>query len=129
LLGGQVQVLFATTPGTVDYVKTGKLRALAVTTASRAEVLPDLPTVGDFVPGYEASQWYGVGAPKNTPAEIIDRLNKEINAALTDARMKVRFADIGGEALMGTPAEFGRFMVAETEKWAKVVKFAGLKPE
>src|SRR5258708_5426468 len=129
LLGGQVQVLFATTPGTVDYVKTGKLRALAVTTASRAEVLPDLPTVGDFVPGYEASQWYGVGAPKNTPAEIIDRLNKEINAALSDPKMKARFADIGGEVLAGSPAEFGRFMVAETEKWAKVVKFAGLKPE
>jgi tripartite-type tricarboxylate transporter receptor subunit TctC len=129
LLGGQVQVLFATTPGTVDYIRTGKLRALAVTTASRAEVLPELPTVADFVPGYEASQWYGVGAPKSTPAEIIDRLNKEINAALTDTRMKVRFADIGGEALTGTPAEFGKLVADETEKWAKVVKFAGLRPE
>jgi tripartite-type tricarboxylate transporter receptor subunit TctC len=129
LLGGQVQVLFATTPGTVDYIRTGKLRALAVTTAARAEVLPELPTVGDFVPGYEASQWYGLGAPKNTPAEIIDRLNKEINAALADAKMKARFADIGGEALPGTPAEFGKFLVDETDKWAKVVKFAGLRPE
>src|SRR6202165_3653050 len=99
LLGGQVQVLFATTPGTTDFIRTGKLRALAVTTASRAEVLPDLPTVGDFLPGYEASQWYGIGAPKNTPAETVDKLNKEINAALTDTRMKVRLADIGGEVL------------------------------
>src|SRR2546425_236457 len=91
LLGGQVQVLFATTPGTTDYVRTGRLRALAVTTASRAAVLPDVPTIGEFVSGYEASQWYGVGAPKSTPAEVIDKLNKEINAALVDPRMKVRF--------------------------------------
>jgi tripartite-type tricarboxylate transporter receptor subunit TctC len=129
LLGGQVHVLFATTPGTLDYIKTGKLRALGITTASRAEVLPEVPPVADVVPGYAASQWYGLGAPRNTPAEIVDRLNKEINAALTDPRMKARFADIGGEALPGTPAEFGKFLVDETEKWAKVVKFAGLKPE
>src|ERR1700674_4866506 len=129
LLGGQVQVLFATTPGTTDFIRTGKLRALAVTTASRAEVLPDLPTVGDFLPGYEASQWYGIGAPKNTPAEIVDKLNREINAALTDPRMKSRFADIGGEALAGSPAEFGKLIADETEKWTKVVKFAGIKPE
>jgi tripartite-type tricarboxylate transporter receptor subunit TctC len=129
LLGGQVQVLFATTPGTTDYVKTGKLRALAVTTASRAEVLPDVPTVGDFVAGYEASQWYGVGAPRNTPAEIIDRLNQEINAALADPKMKARFADIGGEALAGSPAAFGKLIAAETEKWGKVVRAANLKPE
>jgi tripartite-type tricarboxylate transporter receptor subunit TctC len=129
LLGGQVQVLFATTPGTTDFISTGKLRALAVTTASRAQVLPDLPTVGDFLPGYEASQWCGVCAPKNTPAEIIDRLNKEINAALADPRMKARFADIGGEALAGSPTAFGKLIADETEKWAKVVKFAGLKPE
>jgi tripartite-type tricarboxylate transporter receptor subunit TctC len=129
LLGGQVQVLFATTPGTTDFIRTGKLRALAVTTAWRAGVLPDLPTVGDFVPGYEASQWYGIGAPKNTPAEIVNKLNKEINAALTDPRMKSRFADIGGEPLPGSPAEFGKLIADETAKWAKVVKFAGLKPE
>ena len=129
LLGGQVQVLFATTPGTTDFIRTGKLRALAVTTASRAEVLPDLPTVGDFLPGYEASQWYGIGAPKNTPAEIVDKLNREINAALTDPRMKSRFADIGGEALAGSPADFGKLIADETEKWTKVVKFAGIKPE
>jgi tripartite-type tricarboxylate transporter receptor subunit TctC len=129
LLGGQVQVLFATTPGTTDFISTGKLRALAVTTASRAEVLPDLPTVGDFLPGYEASQWYGVCAPKNTPAAIIDRLNKEINAALADPGMKARFADIGGEPLAGSPTAFGKLIADETEKWAKVVKFAGLKSE
>jgi tripartite-type tricarboxylate transporter receptor subunit TctC len=129
LLGGQVQVLFATTPGTTEYVRTGKLRALAVTTASRAQVLPDLPTVGDFLPGYEASQWYGIGAPKSTPAEIVDKLNKEINAALADPGMKARFADIGGEALAGSPADFGRLIAEETEKWAKVVRAASLKPE
>jgi tripartite-type tricarboxylate transporter receptor subunit TctC len=129
LLGGQVQVLFATTPGTTDYVRTGRLRALAVTTGSRAEVLPDLPTVGDSVPGYEASQWYGVGAPKGTPAEIVNKLNKEINAAFAEPRMKARFADIGGEALAGSPSEFAMFIAEETEKWAKVVKFAGMKPE
>jgi tripartite-type tricarboxylate transporter receptor subunit TctC len=129
LLGGQVQVLFATTPGTTDFIKSGKLRALAVTTASRAEMLPDLPTVGEYLAGYEASQWYGVCAPKNTPTDIIDRLNKEINAALSDARMKARFAEIGGEPLTGSPAAFGKLIADETEKWAKVVKFAGLKPE
>src|SRR5216684_2380058 len=129
LLGGQVQVLFATTPGTTDYVRTGRLRALAVTTASRAEVLPELPTVGDFVPGYESSQWYGLGAPRSTPAEIIDRLNREINAGLADSKMRARFADIGGEALPGSPSEFGKFIAEETEKWGKVVKLAGLKPE
>jgi tripartite-type tricarboxylate transporter receptor subunit TctC len=129
LLGGQVQVLFATTPGTTDFIKTGQLRALAVTTASRAEVLPDLPTVGEYLMGYEASQWYGLCAPRNTPADIIDRLNKEVNAALVDPRMKARFADIGGEPLAGSPAAFGKLVADETEKWAKVVKFAGLKPE
>jgi tripartite-type tricarboxylate transporter receptor subunit TctC len=129
LLGGQVQVLFATTPGTTDYIRTGRLRALAVTTAARAEVLPELPTVGEFVPGYEASQWYGVGAPMSTPAEIVDKLNKEINAAFGDPKMKARFADIGGEIIAGSPSEFGKFIARETEKWEKVVKFAGLKPE
>jgi len=129
LLGGQVQVLFATTPGTTDYIRTGKLRALAVTSMSRAGVLPELPTVGDFVPEYEASQWYGVGAPKNTPVEIVEKLNKEINAALADPRMKARFADLGGAVLPGSPADFGKLIADETEKWAKVVKFAGLKAD
>jgi tripartite-type tricarboxylate transporter receptor subunit TctC len=129
LLGGQVQVLFATTPGTTDYIRTGQLRGLAVTTASRAEVLPELPTVGDFVPGYEASQWYGLGAPRRTPAAVVDRLNREINAALADAGMKARFADLGGEPLAGSPADFGKLIADETATWANVVKFAGFKPE
>jgi tripartite-type tricarboxylate transporter receptor subunit TctC len=129
LLGGQVQVLFATAPGTTEYIATGKLRALAVTTASRAELLPELPPVGDFVPGYETSQWYGLCAPRNTPAEIVDRLNKEINAAIADPGMKARLAAIGGEPLPGSPAEFGRLIAEETDKWAKVVRAAGIKPE
>jgi len=129
LLGGDVQVLFATAPGTTDYVRTGKLRALAVTTASRAEVLPELPPVGDFVPGYETSQWYGMCAPGKTPVEIIDKLNREINAAIADPGMKARLAALGGEPLLGSPAEFGRLIAEETEKWAKVVRAAGIKPE
>jgi len=129
LLGAQVQVLFATTPGTTDYIATGKLRALAVTTASRAEMLPQLPPVADFVPGYDASQWYGLSAPKDTPAEIVDRLNREINAALGNPRMKSRFADIGGEPLAGPPEAYGRLIAEETGKWGKVVRAAGLKPE
>ena len=129
LLGGQVQVLFATTPGTPDYIATGKLRALAVTTASRIAMLPDLPPVGDFVPGYESSQWYGLGAPAKTSADIVATLNGEINAAFADAKMKSRFADIGGEPLTGTPDEFGKFIAGETEKWGKVVKSTGMKPE
>jgi tripartite-type tricarboxylate transporter receptor subunit TctC len=129
LLGGQVQVLFATTPGTTDYIATGKLRALAVTTASRTGMLPQLPPVADFVPGYEASQWYGLSAPKNTPAEIVDRLNRQINAALADPRMMSRFADIGGEPLAGSPEAYGRLIAEETGKWGKVVRAAGLKPE
>jgi tripartite-type tricarboxylate transporter receptor subunit TctC len=129
LLGGDVQVLFATAPGTGDYIRTGRLRALAVTSAARAEVLPQLPIVADFVPGYEASQWYGISAPKNTPAEIVGRLNREINAAISDPTMKARFAAIGGEPLPGSPADFGRLIAEETEKWAKVVRAAGIKPE
>jgi len=129
LLGGEVQVLFATAPGTTDYVATGKLRALAVTTATRAKVLPDVPPVGDFVPGYETSQWYGMCAPAKTPTEIIGKLNKEINAAIADPAMKARLAAIGGEPLPGTPAEFGKLIADETGKWAKVVQAAGLKPE
>jgi tripartite-type tricarboxylate transporter receptor subunit TctC len=129
LLGGQVQVLFATTPGIPDYVRTGKLRGLAVTTAAGASVLPELPPVADVVPGYEASQWYGMGAPRSTPAAIVDKLNTEINAALVDAGMKARLADIGGEPLPGSPSDFGKLIAEETEKWAKVVKLAGMKPE
>jgi tripartite-type tricarboxylate transporter receptor subunit TctC len=129
LLGGDVQVLFATAPGTTDYIRTGKLRALAVTSASRAEVLPELPTVADFVPGYEASQWYGLSAPKNTPAAIVDRLNREINAAIADPAMKAKFAALGGEPLPGSAVEFGRLIAEETGKWAKVVRAVGLKPE
>jgi tripartite-type tricarboxylate transporter receptor subunit TctC len=129
LLGGQVQVMFTTMPSTIEYVRAGKLRALAVTTATRSQVLPDIPTVGDFLPGYEASAAYGVGAPKNTPAEIVDKLNSEINAGLADPRMKARFADLGGEVLAGSPADFGKLLAEETEKWAKVVKFSGAKPE
>jgi tripartite-type tricarboxylate transporter receptor subunit TctC len=129
LLGGQVQVLFAATPGTTDYIATGKLRALAVTSAARAAVLPQLPVIADFVPGYEASQWYGISAPKNTPADIVGRLNREINAGIADPAMKARFAAIGGEPLPGSPAEFGRLIAAETEKWSKVVRAAGIKPE
>jgi tripartite-type tricarboxylate transporter receptor subunit TctC len=129
LLGGQVQVLFATAPGTTDYIATGKLRALAVTTAARAQLLPDLPPVGDFVPGYETSQWYGMCAPGKTPVEIITKLNNEVNAGIADAGMKARLAAIGGEPLPGTPAEFGKLIAEETEKWAKVVQAAGPKPE
>jgi tripartite-type tricarboxylate transporter receptor subunit TctC len=129
LLGGQVQVLFAATPGTSDYIATGKLRALAVTSAARAKMLPELPTIADFVPGYEASQWYGISAPKNTPADIVGKLNREINAAIIDPAMKARFAAIGGEPLPGSPGEFGRLIAEETEKWGKVVRAAGIKPE
>jgi tripartite-type tricarboxylate transporter receptor subunit TctC len=129
LLGGQLQVIFATTPGTTEYVRIGKLHALAVTTAVRAEALPDVPTVADFVPGYESSQWYGLGAPKGTPTEVIDKLNQEVNAALVDSRMKARFADVGGTVLPGSPANFGKLIAEETEKWGKVVKFAGIKAD
>ena len=129
LLGGQVQVYFGPMPASIEHIKAGKLRALAVTTATRSDVLPDVPTVGEFLPEYEASTWYGIGAPKNTPVEIIEKLNKEINAALADPKMKARLADLGGTVFSGSPANFGKFIADETEKWAGVVKFAGLKPE
>src|SRR5437762_1352188 len=129
MLGGQVQVMFSTVPTAIEYVRAGTLRALAATTAMRLEVLPDIPTVGEFVPGYEASAWWGVGAPRNTPPEIVDKLNKEINAALADPKMKARLADLGGTVLTGSAADFGRLIAQETEKWGKVVKFAGLKPK
>ena len=129
LLSGQVQVMFATMPSSIEYIRAGKLRALAVATATRSEALPDVPTVGEFVPGYEASSWSGVGAPRATPAEIVDKLNKEINAGLADPKMKARLADLGGTVLPGPPSDFGKLIAEETEKWAKVVKFAGIKPE
>ncbi|HLK80289.1 MAG TPA: tripartite tricarboxylate transporter substrate binding protein [Xanthobacteraceae bacterium] len=129
LLGGQLQVIFATTPGTTEYVRTGKLRALAVTTRERADALPDVPTVAEFVPGYESSQWYGIGAPKGMPAEIVDKLNREVNAALVDPRMKSRFADVGGAPLPGSPADFAKLIAGEIEKWGRVVKFAGIRAE
>ena len=129
LLGGQVQVYFASTPASIEYIKAGRLRALSLTTATRSDALPDIPTVGEFVPGYEATAWYGIGAPRATPAEIVDKLNKEVNAALHDPKMKVRFADLGGEPLPGSPAELAKLIADETEKWAKVIKFAGIKPQ
>ena len=129
LLGGQVQVYFPGMTGTIEYIRSGKLRALAVTTATRAQALPDLPTVGEFVPGFEASQWYGLGAPKDTPAAIVDKLNKEINAALADPKIKDRLSDFGGMILGGSPADFGKLIADDTEKWGKVIKFAGIKPE
>jgi tripartite-type tricarboxylate transporter receptor subunit TctC len=129
LLGGQVQVYFGTTPASIEYIRTGKLRAIAVTTTTRLDVLPDLPTVNDSLPGYEASGWWGVGAPRGTPTEIIDRLNTMINAALADPNIKARLADLGGAALTGSPADFAKLIAADTEKWGKVVKFTGAKPE
>jgi tripartite-type tricarboxylate transporter receptor subunit TctC len=129
LLGGQVQVLFGSTSLTIEQIRAGKLRPLAVTTATRWETLPDLPTVGEFLPGFEASAWGGLGAPRNTPAKIIDTLNKEINVALADPTMKARLADLGGAVLAGSPADFGKLIVDETEKWGKVIKFAGIKPQ
>jgi tripartite-type tricarboxylate transporter receptor subunit TctC len=128
LLGGQVQVMFDNMASSVEHVRSGKVRGLAVTTAVRSEALPELPTVGDFVPGYEASGLYGIGVPRDTPVDIVDRLNKEINAALIDPRMKARLADLGGTVLPGTPADFGRLLAGEVEKWGKVVKFSGAKP-
>jgi tripartite-type tricarboxylate transporter receptor subunit TctC len=127
LLSGQVHVLFATSPASMEFIRSGKLKALAVTTAVRADALPDLPTVGDTVPGYEASAWYGIGAPQKTPAEIIDRLNRETNAGLADAKLKVRLADLGGTLIPGSPADFGKLIADDTEKWAKVIRSANIK--
>jgi tripartite-type tricarboxylate transporter receptor subunit TctC len=129
LLGGQVQVLFTNPAQTIEYIRAGKLRALAITTATRSEALPDIPTVDEFVPGYEASSIFGFGAPKNTPAEIIDKLNKEINAGLADPKIKARLADLDGTVLVGSPADFGKLIAEETEKWAKVIRTANIKPE
>ena len=129
LLGGQVQAMFVAISASIEYVRAGNLRPLAVTTASRSDALPDIPTVGDFIPGYEASTWCGIGAPKGTPAEVVDKLNKEINAGLVDPKMKARLANMGSTALPGSPADFGKLIAEETEKWAKVVKLSGAKPD
>jgi tripartite-type tricarboxylate transporter receptor subunit TctC len=127
LLGGQVQVMFAPMAVSMEYIRVGKLRPLAVTTAIRSDVLPDIPTVSDFLPGYEASNWYGVGVPKNAPAEVVNKLNKEINAGLADPKIQARLADLGGSVLSGSPTEFGRLIAEETEKWGKVIRAANIK--
>ena len=129
LISGQVQVMFLSPAASIEYIRSGRLRALAVTSATRWEGLPDLPTVVDFLPGYEVSVWFGVGAPKNTPSEIVDKLNKEINAGLADPNIKARLADLGGEPLTGSPAELAKMIADDTEKWAKVIKSAGIKAE
>ena len=129
LIGGQVQLMFLSPVGLIEYVQADKLRALAVTTATRSDALSDIPTVGDFLPGYEASAWWGIGAPRNTPAEIVDKLNAEINAGLADPKIKARLADLGATALALSPAEFGKLMADETEKWGKVIRAANIKPE
>jgi tripartite-type tricarboxylate transporter receptor subunit TctC len=129
LMGGQVQVLFDNMPSSIEYLKAGKLRPLAVTTAERSDALPGVPTVAETVPGYEASAWFGLGAPKGTPAEIVDKLNAAVNAGLADPKLKARLADLGGTMLVGPPGDFGKLVVEETEKWAKVVKFSGARPD
>jgi tripartite-type tricarboxylate transporter receptor subunit TctC len=129
LLSGEVQVYFANLAGSIGHIRAGKLRALAVITATRSEALPELPTVGEFVPGYEASSVWGLGAPKQTPAAIVDLLNAQINAALADPKMKARLAELGGKELPGSPPEFGQLIADETAKWAKVIKFADIKPQ
>jgi len=129
LMGGQIQVVFNPVPESMEFIKAGKLRALAVTSATRSEALPDTPTMGEFVPGFEANAIQGIGAPRNTPAEIIDKLNKEINAGLADPRLKARFTDLGASVFPVSPAEFGKLMAEETEKWGKVVNFSGAKSE
>jgi tripartite-type tricarboxylate transporter receptor subunit TctC len=127
LLGGQVQVMFDVMPESIEYIRAGRLRPLAVTTATRFSGLPEIPTLREFVPGYETSYWYGVGVPKNTPAQIIDKLNKEINAALADPKIKTRLADLGGTPIAGSPADFAKLIADDTEKWSKVIKFSGAK--
>jgi len=129
LLGGQIQVTFTDMPASIAYIKAGKLRALGVATAMRSEALPDIPAIREFLPGFEASQWTGLCAPKNTPREIVDRLNAEVNSGLADPMLKARFADLGGVVLPGSPTEFAALIAEETEKWGKVVKFSGAKPQ
>jgi tripartite-type tricarboxylate transporter receptor subunit TctC len=129
LLGGQAQVYFAATAGSIEYIRTGRLRALAVTTTTRSDVLPDIPTLGEFVPGYEASQWFGVGAPKNTPSQIINKLNEVINAGLADPKIKARLAELGGTAFVGSPADFGKLIADDSEKWGKVIRALNIKAD
>jgi tripartite-type tricarboxylate transporter receptor subunit TctC len=129
MLGGQVQVMFDNLPTSLEHIRAGKLRPLAITSATRSELIPDVPTLADFVPGYESSAWYGVGAPKGTPAEIIDKLNKEINATLADPKAKARIAEMGATLITGSPADFGKLVADETEKWGKVVKFSGARAD
>jgi len=129
LLGGQAEVLFPSLSSSIEYIRTGKLRGLAVTSAMRSEAIPELPTVGEFVSGYEISAWYGVGAPKGTPTEVIDKLNREINAILVDPKAKAQLADLGGTALVGTPADFGKLIADETEKWTKVIRSLNIKAD
>ena len=129
LLAGQVQIMFVNTAASIEYIRAGRLRALAVTTGTRSEALSDIATVSEFVPGYEASGWSGVGSPKSTPTEVIDKLNREINTALADPKIKEQLADLGAIVFASTPAEFGKHIAAETEKWGKVIKFAGIKPQ
>jgi tripartite-type tricarboxylate transporter receptor subunit TctC len=129
MISGQVQVMFDNLPTSIEFIRAGKLRALAVTTAERSPLLPDLPTVADFVPGYEASAWYGIGAPKGTPSEIVEKLNREINAILAGTTAKARFADLGAAVLAGSPGEFAALLAEETEKWGTVVRFSGAKPD
>jgi tripartite-type tricarboxylate transporter receptor subunit TctC len=129
LLGGQIQLFFSVMASSIEHIKAGRLRALAVTTSTRSEALPDVPTLGEFVTGYEIQGWNGIGGPKNTPADIVDRLNKEINAGLADPQVKARIARLGGTPLIGSPADFGKLIADDTEKWRKVIKSAGIKPE
>jgi tripartite-type tricarboxylate transporter receptor subunit TctC len=129
LIGGQVQVAVVTTAASIEFFRSGKLRPLAMTTSLRLEILPDIPTVGEFLPGYEASGWLGLGVPRNTPTEIVGRLNREINAGLADPTINARLADLGGTVLAGTPADFGKLIVEETEKWGKVIRANNIKPE
>jgi tripartite-type tricarboxylate transporter receptor subunit TctC len=129
LLGGQVQVMFNALTASIEYIRAGKLRALAVTTTSRVELLPDLPTMDSLLPGYEASVWYGIGAPKNTPAEIVAKLNTEVNAALADPKLKARLADVGGTVLAGSPADLGKLIAEDTEKWGKVIRANNIKAQ
>ncbi len=129
LMGGQVQVTFDNLPASIEFIRAGKLRPLAVTTATRSEALPEVPTIGESVPGYEASAWFGIGAPRNTPADVIEKLNREVNRGLADPKIKAKLADLGGTIIPGSPADFGRLIASEIEKWAKVIKFANIKPE
>jgi len=128
LLAGQVQVSFPTMPASIEHIRAGRLHALAVTTATRSDALPDIPTVGEFLPGYEVSNWYGLGVPRATPAEVVEKLNKEING-LANPKIKTRLADLGGTVLAGSPADFGKLIAEETEKWGKVIRAANIKPE